>query len=288
MEKTKNEPEEELIDIDEKGNPIEKEKPEKKASSNSILKIAIAIIVCILILCCCYFFFGIKNSKSVFDETTLKNLRLKNRVFFGPISHIAEKIEAIVKNDVALVITEGAIVGDYTFTKLQPEGPFRIDSDEYIPEIKKLADVVHKYNSYILLDLVHQGLISVEQPCYSPSGDKGLINNELQSKEMTKEDILRIQDYFVQGAIRAKKAGYDGVEIHGAQLSLVSLFVSKKYNRRTDEYGGSEENRARFIVEIVQKIRKAIGNDMIISAKIDSTDEENGFSEVDLFIQLKL
>ena len=53
---------------------------------------------------------------------------------------------------------------------------------------------------------------------------------------MEKEDILRIQDYFVQAALRAKKAGFDGVEIHGAQLSLVSLFCSSKYNKRTDEY----------------------------------------------------
>ena len=119
----------------------------------------------------------------------------------------------------------------------------------------------------------------MEQPVYSPSGDKGLINTEKQSKELTKEDILRIQDYFVQAAIRAKKAGYDGVEIHGAQLHLVSLFSTKKYNRRNDEYGGSDENRARFIVEIVKKIREAVGNDMIISAKIDSPDEENGITE---------
>ena len=56
-----------------------------------------------------------------------------------------------------------------------------------IPEIKKLVDVVHKYNSYILLGLVHQDLISVEQPCYSPSGDIGLINKDLQSKEMIKK-----------------------------------------------------------------------------------------------------
>ena len=271
---------EELIDIDEKGNPIEKEKQEKKTKSNSIYKIILSIIICIVILCSCYYFFcHKKNNKSVFDETILKHRNLKNRVFLGAITYDLQKIENIVKNDVSLVITEGAVVGDYTFSKLQPEGPFRIDSDEYIPEIKKLADIAHKYNSYILLDLVHQGLISVEQPAYSPSGDKGLLNQELQSKEMTKDDILRIQDYFVQGAIRAKKAGYDGVEIHGAQLSLVSLFSSKKYNRRTDKYGGSDENRARFIVEIVQKIRKAIGNDMIISAKIDCIDEINGFTE---------
>ena len=271
---------EELIDIDEKGNPIEKENQEKKPKSNSFTKIIIAIILCLIISFAIYFFFKCKHKKkTVFDKTTLKNLKLKNRVFFGPISHTPEKIETIVKNDVALVITEGAVVGDYTFSKLQPEGPFRIDSDEYIPEIKKLAEIAHKYNAYIILDLVHQGLISVEQPVYSPSGGKGLINTEIDSKPMTKEDILRIEDYFVQGAIRAKKAGYDGVEIHGAQLTLVSLFSSKKFNKRTDDYGGSDENRARFIVEIVKKIREAVGNDMIISAKIDAPDKDNEITE---------
>ena len=154
-----------------------------------------------------------------------------------------------------------------------------IDKDEYIPELKKLVDVVHKYNSYIILDLVHPGLIALEPPFYSPSKDKSFIHAEIESKEMTKEDILRIQDYFVQGAIRAKKAGFDGVEIHGAQLTLVSLFSTQKYNRRTDEYGGNDENRARFIIEIVKKIREAIGNDMIISAKIDSPGEKYGITE---------
>ena len=282
MKDSNKEKDEELVDIDETGNPIEKEKEkeEKKIQSKAKYKIALSIIVFIVIIISCYFFLNLKKkNKSVFDETTLKNLKLKNRVFFGPISHTAEKIENIVKNDVALVITEGAIVGDFTLSSLQPEGPFRIDSDEYIPYIKKLSDIVHRYNSYILLDLVHQGLIATEQPAYSPSGDKGLLNKDLQSKAMTKDDILRIQDYFVQGAIRAKKAGYDGVEIHGAQLSLVSLFSSTKFNRRNDEYGGSDENRARFIVEIVKKIREAIGNDMIISAKIDSVDEQFGFTE---------
>ena len=102
---------------------------------------------------------------------------------------------------------------------------------------------------------------------------------DIESKAMTKEDIVKVQNYFVQAAIRAKKAGCDGVEIHGAQLSLASLFCSSKYNTRTDEYGGSDENRARFIVEIAQKIREAIGNDMIMSAKIDSPTPEHGFTE---------
>ena len=175
-----------------------------------------------------------------------------------------------------MVTTEGCIIGDYAFTKLQPEGPFRIDTDEYIPEIKNLADIVHKNNSYILLDLLHQGIGSCEH--YTPSG-KSIMNLDIESKAMSKDDIIKVQNFFVQAALRAKKAGCDGVEIHGAQLSLVSLFCSSKYNTRTDEYGGSDENRARFIVEILQKIREAIGNDMIISAKIDNPTEEHGFTE---------
>ena len=114
---------------------------------------------------------------------------------------------------------------------------------------------------------------------YSPSGGKGLINKEIESKAVTKEDIIRIQDYFVQAAIRAKKAGFDGVEILGAQMNLISSFSSIKLNQRTDEYGGSDENRAKFILEIYQKIREAIGNEMIIAAKIDSKDEENGYTK---------
>ena len=217
------------------------------------------------------------NTKRVFDKTTLKHLQLKNRVFLGPCIHTPEKIESIVKNDISMVTTEGCIVGDFAPTKLQPDGPFRIDTDEYIPEIKKLSDIVHKYNSYILLDLVHLGIISSEH--YTPSGGKGILNMDIESKAMTKEDIAKVENYFVQAALRAKQAGCDGVEIHGAQLSLLSLFCSSKYNTRTDEYGGSDENRARIIVEIAQKIREAIGNDMIISAKIDNPTTEHGFTE---------
>ena len=101
----------------------------------------------------------------------------------------------------------------------------------------------------------------------------------LNKKKFLKAFKKRILWIIDQGALRAKKAGFDGIEIHGAQLTLVSLFSTKKFNRRTDEYGGSDENRARFIVEIVKKIREAVGKDFIISAKIDSPDEENGITE---------
>ena len=128
-----------------------------------------------------------------------------------------------------MIITNGAIVGDFCPFPFETNAPlFRIDSDEYIEEMKKFPEIVHKYNSYILLDLVHLGLLV----SLDPSGGKGLLK-DIEIKEMTKKDILRIQDYFVQGAIRAKKAGFDGIEIHGGHLTLVSSFFSQMFNRRT-------------------------------------------------------
>ena len=106
MKEDKKETGEELLDIDEKGNPIkdqnENKEKENNPKSSSTTKIILTIILCLIILsCCCYFFFiKRKTAKSVFDETTLKNLKLKNRVFFGPISHTVKRIESTVKNDV--------------------------------------------------------------------------------------------------------------------------------------------------------------------------------------------
>ena len=274
-DKTEN-PGKELLDMDEKGKPIEKDENEntKKTSSNIYKYVCIIIILLLLLGLCYYFLNKNKSNKGVFDGTTLKNLKLKNRVFFGAIIHDLQKIEKIAQNDVALILTDGAIVGDIP----ENEKFFRVDKDEYIEELKKFPETVHKYNSYILLDLVHLGLHSPFEPIYSPSGDKSL-QKGIQSKEMTKEDILRVQDFFVQGAIRAKKAGFDGIEIHAGHLTLCSSFLSQKFNRRNDDYGGSDEKRARFLVEIAKKIREAIGNDMLIFAKIDGVDEEFGFTE---------
>ena len=278
MKEEKNQQDEELVDIDENGNPIEKEGDKKKKRLSYSYKYILFIIIFLLLIVLCYYTL-IKNKKGVFDETTLKNLKLKNRVFCGAITYDFQKIETLVQNDVALVITGGAAVGDFAPTPLVKEEPFRIDSDEYIEDLKRLPEIVHKYNSYVLLDLVYMGLLGTKEPIYSPSGGKGFLLKDVESKAMTKEDILRIQNYFVQAAIRAKKAGFDGVEIHSGQLNLLSSFFSKIFNTRTDEYGGSDENRARFVVEIIKKIREAIGNDMIISAKIDSVDEEKGYTE---------
>lgn len=293
MKDEKKEYGQELLEVDDQGNFTESKKEQEKKKPSNIYKYCLIFIGLILLSGFLYFYYyKTKNSKTIYDETKLKNLKLKSRIFFGPIfddsfkdGKISEKgikkYETMAKNNVALIVTEGMMVGDVGDSSLFPptgKEILRIDNDGYIEEYKKLSDAVHKYNTYIFMQLNHPGLMSTSDIIYSPSPDKGFFKN-ITSKELTKEDILRIQDLYVQGAIRGKKAGFDGIEIHGAQLNFASLFLSTKFNRRTDEYGGSVENRARFVVETIKKIRKAIGDDMIISIKIDSEDEENGFTE---------
>ena len=202
--------------------------------------------------------------KNIFDEKYLKHLKLKNRFFRGSVGDNSFKngkiteegyklYETLAKNEVGTIFTGTAVVSDYNAFDDNPE--FRIDKDEYIEEYKKLTDLVHKNNANIFIQIIHNGLNtqSTNEKIYAPSAVQIMGQNRLAT-EMTKEDILRIEDDFVKAAIRAKKAGFDGIEIHSAHLYLLSEFLSPNINKRTDEYGGNDENRARMLIEIIEII----------------------------------
>ena len=100
---------------------------------------------------------------------------------------------------------------------------------------------------------------------------------------MAKTEINETLISFKEAAIRAQKAGFDGVQIHAAHGWLLSQFLSPYFNRRTDEYGGSLENRARFVLEVLKSIREATGNEFLILVKINSEDKiDQGFSIEDM------
>ena len=234
------------------------------------------------------------GQKNLFDETRLKNLKLKNRIFRGAVgdqTFINGKIseegfklyDNLSKNGVGTIFTGYTIVSDYY--QRDNGRTFRLDKDEYIPEFKKLVDLVHKNGANILTQLVHIGMntMSKSEFIYSPSS-LPIKNQNRNSKEMTKEDILRIENNYAEAALRAKKAGFDGVEIHGAHFYLISEFLSPLYNKRTDEYGGNNENRARFLLEIIKKVRDKVGKDYLVGLKINSEDaDENGITEEGFF-----
>ncbi len=173
-------------------------------------------------------------------------------------------------------------------------GQTGISDDKYIPGLRQLAERVHKHGAKIAAQLHFGGLVAGYsakwgQPLWAPAipkapqGDFGtqFLPEELAAfsgsvtpeiKVMTKEDIAHVVNLYAQGARRAKEAGMDAVEIHGGHGYLISSFVSPSTNTRTDEYGGSLENRMRLYVEVIQAVRKEVGPDFPIICKLDTRE----------------
>jgi len=146
--------------------------------------------------------------------------------------------------------------------------------DEQIEGHSRIAQAVHKHGALVIPQIHHGGLGTHPAcgPMTSPS--KVVWNNgmlEAEAVELTVQDIADITQKFIDAAVRAKKAGYDGVQLHGCHAYLINDFASN-VNKRTDIYGGSLENKARFGCDIIAGIRKACGEDFIISVRISGAD----------------
>ena len=141
--------------------------------------------------------------------------------------------------------------------------------DEHIPQFQRIAERCHQNNSVVIVQIVHAGLKAPGKRVYSSSPA------ELQGKEcleMTADHIARVKEDFLSAALRAKQAGLDGVEIHGAHGYLINQFTAGDVNKRTDGYGGSLDNRLRLPLEIVGEIKEAAGKDFIIGYRFGVND----------------
>ncbi len=175
----------------------------------------------------------------------------------------------------------GAIIVEVTCVDsplgLNTKGMLVIDDDKYIPGMTQLADVIHKGGAKAFLQISHTGRgarrkIIGAQPV-GPSAVAmpysymmGLANET--PRALTIDEIKAIEEKYAQAALRAKKAGFDGIEIHAVGYYLGQQFLSKTANIRTDEYGGSKENRIRFHLNIVKRIRELCGDDFAIIVKL--------------------
>ncbi|MFD2387879.1 FAD-dependent oxidoreductase [Enterococcus rivorum] len=152
-----------------------------------------------------------------------------------------------------------------------------IDDDKYIDGMSQLADSIHENGAKCLLQISHTGRgsrrkITGKQPV-GPSAVAmpytfmmGLSNEE--PRELTAEEIRAIEDKYANAALRAKKAGFDGIQMHSIGYYLGEQFLSSKANVRTDEYGGSKEKRIQFHLNVVQKIRALCGDDFVVTVKL--------------------
>jgi len=193
---------------------------------------------------------------------------------------LKDLIVNVAKGGVALVIPDFAPVLKSGQTSIRQPGIYR---DEFIPGLSSLVDAVHAAGSKIVIQLVHGGAHSVPEltgveskgPSDMPA-TAGKFRAFPGCREMTQSDIDSIVEGYRLAAIRAKKAGFDGIQLHCAHGYLFSQFLSPFYNKRADKYGGDIANRTRVIVDTCQQVRKEVGNNYPILVKMNVTDFQDG------------
>ena len=223
--------------------------------------------------------------EAIFQPLKFRNLTVKNRVFRSNVSGRFDNYDgsgnqarinwevkfakggvgAIVSSFVP-VLLRGRIVPNYAM----------IDHDRHIPFWRALGEAVHKHDCRFILQLSHSGrqrdIPGIEIPLGLSSTARADPSHGFRCKAMTTADIREVVDAFAEGARRARDAGLDGVELHGANGYLITQFLSSAINDRKDEYGGSLENRARFVLEVVRAIRKRVGDDFHLQMKISAIE----------------
>ena len=146
-------------------------------------------------------------------------------------------------------------------------GQLGIFSDDHIDGHKRLTSKIKEYGSLALIQLHHAGMRSpadlIGQAPVCPSA-----NEKTGARALSLQEVKQLRDDFVYAAVRAKKSGYDGVQVHGAHGYILSQFISKEINKRTDEYGGSLGNRSRLLFEIIEGIREACGKNFILGLRL--------------------
>jgi len=244
---------------------------------------------------------------TLFSEARLGKLTLRNRIVMAPLTRqMAEPdgtpTEEMVayyarraRGGLGLVITEGTYQNDEFGCKGYLDQP-GIANAKHVEAWRKVADAVHEQGAGCILQLMHAGRV-VDPRCLKP-GESPVSASDTHSagwvlytdtddeknirgiegdwpkvtfppaRALSHEEIGRVAEGFAEGAVRAVEAGFDGVEIHGANGYLLYQFIHPSTNLRDDKYGGSAENRVRFAKLVCRKVREAIGPDKIITLRL--------------------
>ena len=199
------------------------------------------------------------------------------------LAHYVKRAEG---GSIGLIITEHSY-----FLKQGKAGvkQLSIADESDIEGLKQLTEEIHRSGTKVMAQLNHAGAAAPYEatglPAVSASSivppTSPVMGDGRLPEELTGEQISEIVNAWAAAALRAKKAGYDGVEIHSAHAYLLNQFYSPLTNHRTDEYGGKLENRLRFHCEAVQAVKKAVGNDMPVALRLGGCDYMDGGNTVE-------
>src|SRR6187401_1693396 len=224
----------------------------------------------------------------IFSPLTFRNLTIKNRILRSNIAgrfdnYDGTGAQARINWEVKFARGGvGAIIS--SFVPVHPRGRIlpnyaTIDSDDRIKFWETLGKAVHEHDCKYILQLSHGGrqrdIPTIDYPLGLSSTAKSDPLHGFECEAMTLAEIKEAVQAFAEGARRAREAGLDGVELHGANGYLITQFLSSAINDRTDEYGGVLENRARFVLDIVRAIRARVGNDFHLQMKISARDHND-------------
>ncbi|MDO8491795.1 MAG: FAD-dependent oxidoreductase [Dehalococcoidia bacterium] len=220
----------------------------------------------------------------LFEPVRIGTMEIRNRIVLPPMGTCYADEDGYVTERMKSYYASraeggcGLVILEYTCVD-SPEGEnlsytLRIDDDRFIPGLTELAQAIKKHGARAALQLHHVGregksqVTRMQPVSASPLRAPG----HETPRELSVPEIKRIVTRFADGAERARRAGFDGVEVHSASGYLLNNFLSAASNKRTDEYGGSLENRARILVEILHAIRQKVGNSYPVWCRINGLE----------------
>lgn len=206
------------------------------------------------------------------DPLTLRSgAVLKNRFVLAPLTNLQSHPDGVLSEDEFRWLTmraEGGFGLVHTCAASVQEsgvgfpGQLGFHDEKHMPGLTRLAAAIKQHGALAIAQLHHGGLRSLKNP-KAPSADE-----KLKAEAMTLDEVRVSRDCFIEAAKRAERAGFDGVELHGAHGYLICSFLSVELNRREDAYGGSPENRARFLDELIDGMRAATGKGFTLGVRL--------------------
>jgi 2,4-dienoyl-CoA reductase (NADPH2) len=214
-------------------------------------------------------------SDHLFSPISIGPLTLANRIIMGsmhtgldhsddPFGRLAAFYKERADGGVALIVTGGVSPNEYG---LISPGSMKLTHLEQVSDYKIITDTVHQSGSKIILQILHAGRYAKQENLVAPSAIRSPIS-KFEPKEMSEQDILSTIEDFVNCASLAQQAGFDGIELLGSEGYCLNEFTALRTNHRTDRWGGSLENRARFPLEIIRAIRHKLGSQFFIQYRM--------------------